>query len=47
MSILKISRLLVVAAAILAPVGIPLLDQSQASDHADTAPRSSIGSAAI
>src|SRR6201999_4340483 len=37
MSILKISRRLVFAVAILAPVGIPLLNQSQASDHADSA----------
>jgi hypothetical protein len=37
MSILKISRRLVFAAAILAPVGIPFLNRSHASDHADTA----------
>jgi Domain of unknown function (DUF4331) len=37
MSILKISRRLVFVAAILAPVGIPLLNRSHASDHADTA----------
>jgi hypothetical protein len=37
MSILKFSRRLVFAAAILAPVGIPLLNRSHASDHADTA----------
>jgi len=37
MSISKISRRLVFVAAILAPVGIPLLNRSHASDHADTA----------